>query len=312
MKLNGREGLKADLMLLMVAMWWGLSYIFIDMCLDDMGVFGLNAYRFIGAFLISAVFLFPKLKGIDKTTLIQAFKMGIFLALSYSFTNLSVTYTTATNVAFLCSLAVIITPVIELVLFKKKAPLRMVVSISMCFVGIIFLTLKNGFSISMDHMLGNIFALLCATAYAFEIVYTGIYVNEKGTDPVKLGVFTLGSTGVIMAVISLATEGIRYPHSYVSLGAVLFLMIFCTGISFVLQPIAQKHTEASHVGLIFSLEPVFASIAAMIIEGYRPVPIELIGQLLMLLAVVIMETKNGNSKEDKSEGSVVERRDELS
>lgn len=50
-------------------------------------------------------------------------------------------------------------------------------------------------------------------------------------------------------------------------GTVLFLAIFCTGIAFIVQAVAQQYTSASHVGVIFSLEPVFAEIVVFFLAG---------------------------------------------
>jgi hypothetical protein len=36
---------------------------------------------------------------------------------------------------------------------------------------------------------------------------------------------------------------------------VLFLSVFCTGAAFIIQAMAQQYTSASHVGVIFTLEP---------------------------------------------------------
>lgn len=51
--------LKADLMLVIVTLGWGMSYYFIDICLKEMGTFTLNAFRFLGAFLAAGVLAFP-------------------------------------------------------------------------------------------------------------------------------------------------------------------------------------------------------------------------------------------------------------
>ena len=69
----------------------------------------------------------------------------------------------------------------------------------------------------------------------------------------------------------------------------LFLGIFCSGVAFVIQSVQQQYTTASHVGLIFTLEPVFASMVAFVMTGEVLSLRGYIGAALMLLSLFIME-----------------------
>ena len=296
MKLSKKEEFKSDMMLLLVTMWWGLSYYFIHIAMDEVGVFSLNAYRFIGAFAITAVVFRKRLKETDRETVKASFVVGALLAITYGFTNLSIYNTSTTNAAFLCAMAVIMVPVIEFLVFHKKAKLKVLVSVVLSTLGIALLTLKDGFSLDPSHVFGDVCGILCALFYAFEMIYTGKYVKEKSIDPVKMGVLSLGWTGLIMLIVSLFFEGISIPSQTGTWLAIAFLTIFCTALSFILQPVAQKNTEASHVGLIFALEPVFASIVAVITEHDIPGPKQMAGEALMLAAMVLIEINFKSSK----------------
>lgn len=61
------------------------------------------------------------------------------------------------------------------------------------------------------------------------------------------------------------------------------------GVAFVVQTVQQQYTTASHVGLIFTLEPVFASIVAFVLGGERLPARGYVGAALMLLSLVMME-----------------------
>ena len=71
--------------------------------------------------------------------------------------------------------------------------------------------------------------------------------------------------------------------------AALFLGVVCSGIAFVIQSVQQQYTTASHVGLIFTLEPVFASMVAFVMTGEVLSLRGYIGAALMLLSLFIME-----------------------
>jgi len=55
------------------------------------------------------------------------------------------------------------------------------------------------------------------------------------------------------------------------------------------QTVQQQYTAASHVGLIFTLEPVFSAVIAYLFAGERLAPQGYLGALLMLASLVLME-----------------------
>lgn len=81
------------------------------------------------------------------------------------------------------------------------------------------------------------------------------------------------------------------------MGAVLFLAIFCTGVAFVVQPVAQQYTTAAHTGVIFALEPVFAAVVAVIFAHEFLSPKSYFGALLMVASVIVMEIDFGSFKQ---------------
>lgn len=114
--------LKADLMLVIVTLGWGMSYYFIDICLKEMGTFTLNAFRFLGAFLAAGVLAFSRLKHVNIVTLKYSLYIGIALVIVYIGATFGVKYTSLSNAGFLCALAVVFTPV--LAFFCKEAKTR--------------------------------------------------------------------------------------------------------------------------------------------------------------------------------------------
>jgi drug/metabolite transporter (DMT)-like permease len=53
--------------------------------------------------------------------------------------------------------------------------------------------------------------------------------------------------------------------------------------------VQQQYTSATHVGLIFTLEPVFSAAVAFFFAGERLLPRGYLGAALMLLSLVLME-----------------------
>ena len=108
-------------------------------------------------------------------------------------------------------------------------------------------------------------------------------------DAFQLGVFQLGFTGLFMLVLSFIFETPALPSSGVCWGSAVFLAVFCTGVAFIVQAVAQQYTTASHVGVIFTLEPVFSGIVAFFFAGEILLPRAYAGAFLMLAGLLLME-----------------------
>lgn len=277
--------LKADLMLVLVTLCWGVSYYMIDLCLVEMGTFNLNAFRFLGAFIIAAIFTFPKLKGVNKETLKYAFFIGFSLVFVYIGATFGVMYTSLSNSGFLCALSVVFTPLLGIIIFKQRLDKKMVVVVLVCLVGIALMSLNE----QLKPALGDIFCLLCAFSYAVDLIITERAVAKEEVNAFQLGVFQLGFTGVFMLILSFIFENPCLPSSGLVWGSALFLAVFCTGVAFIVQTIAQQYTSATHVGVIFTLEPVFAGIVAFALAGEILLPRAYFGAFLLFASLIIME-----------------------
>lgn len=281
--------LKADLMLLLVTLGWGVSYILMDKSLTELEPNTLNAIRFLGAFLVAALLGGKRLRGISRSTLKYSFMAGFFLFVCYLGVAYSVLFTTLSNAAFLCALSVVFVPPAEWLLVRKKPRASFLFIILICVAGIALMTLKEDFSIDRSHLLGDAMGLVCAIAYGFDLAVTGVAVERDDVDAFHMGVMTLGWAGTFMAAAAFIFEEPHFPETPAVWGSVAFLTVVCTGAAFVIQAIAQKYTTPSHVGVIFTLEPVFAAIAAFFLVGEVLTRRALIGAVLLIAALLLME-----------------------
>lgn len=78
---------RADGILILVTLCWGVSYLLMDISLEELDPFTLNAFRFLGAFAIAALVSFKKIRTVNKTTLkyslLVGFRTGIRLHRGY-------------------------------------------------------------------------------------------------------------------------------------------------------------------------------------------------------------------------------------
>jgi drug/metabolite transporter (DMT)-like permease len=215
--------------------------------------------------------------------------LGILLVFVYIGATFGIQYTTLSNTGFLCGLAVVFTPILSSIVYKKMPDRKLTIVIIMSTVGIALLTLKDNFTINYDNLLGDFLSIMCAFVYAIDLLVTEKAVKQEEVDPFQLGVFQLGVTGVLNLILALILEKPHFPTEPKIWGAVLFLAILCTGIAFIVQAIAQQYTTASHVCVIFSLETVFAGIVAYIFAKEVLTFKSYIGAALMIISIFIME-----------------------
>ena len=271
--------------LVLVTMCWGISYFLMDLCLEEMDPFTLNAYRFLGAFVIAAIISFPRLRSVNRVTLKYALFVGIALAVVYTSCTFGIRHTSQSNAGFLCAMTVVFTPILAFV-FKRVVPEKKIfLVVAMCFVGIALMSLDSQLQVAS----GDILCLICAFAYAIELLITEHGVSHEEVDAYQLGVFQLMFCGIFMLIFAVLFETPCLPSSGMGWFGVIFLSIFCTGLSFIVQTVAQQYTTSTHVGVIFCLEPVFAGFVAFFLAGEVLLPRAYFGAVLMLAGLVLME-----------------------
>ncbi|MBQ9393087.1 MAG: DMT family transporter [Oscillospiraceae bacterium] len=282
---------KADLMLVLCTAFWGASYYLTDLCLTEMPPLFLNAFRFSAAFLVLGLVFFPHLRRLNRITARYALYVGLALAGCYIFYGYGVSRTSLSNAGFICALPVVFTPVLGWLFCRVKPPRRLVPALILCTVGLALLTLTESFRPRS----GDLLCICVALCYSVDLLVTERAVRHPEVDPIALGVCELGVVAALTLILSFAAEKPVLPQSGGVWAAALFLGLFCSGVAFVIQTVQQQYTTANHVGLIFTLEPVFSAIVAFFIAHEVLRPQGYAGAALMLASLLLMEL---GSKQD--------------
>jgi drug/metabolite transporter (DMT)-like permease len=196
-----------------------------------------------------------------------------------------VLYTSLSNAGFLCALTVVITPILTFLIKRERPGKKIIFVLALCLVGIAMMTLND----QLKPALGDLLCILCAFAYAIDLLIADSAVHKESVNAFQVGVYQLGFTGLYMLVLSLILETPVLPSTAGVWISLLFLAIFCTGVAFIAQVVAQQYTSATHVGIIFALEPVFAGVAAFFFASERLLPRAYFGAILLMAGIFIME-----------------------
>lgn len=277
---------RADLLIFIVTLCWGSSYLFMKMGMDSLSPYNLIALRFGFAFILTALIFFRQLRHLDWRTTGYGALLGLCLFGVFACIMFGLQTTSTSNAGFLVSLTVIFVPILYWVIFRRRLAGRQIAGVLMALLGIGLLTLNGQLSIHP----GDALCILAALCYAGYILMTSAAARITSST-LNLGIMQLGFAGLYGLIFSFVYETPSLPQTSDGWIAVLALSVVCSAFGFVIQPIAQKYTTPTRTGLIFALEPVFAALFAFWFEHEMLSVKGYIGAGLVLAGVVVSEWK---------------------
>lgn len=273
--------LQANLLIVLVALFWGSTYFLTKMAVAELEPFNLTALRFGTAFIITALFFFKRIRKADRTVIKYSIILGVLAVIAVLSMTFGVQYTTASNAGFLISLSVVMIPLISVVVLKKRIKAKLLLSVILATIGIVCLTLNEQLTINK----GDILCILCATSFAVQVLI--MERIPKSADSVAIGALQLGITAVVNFILSFFLENFTVPSDLKVWGVIVILGVFCTAFCYIIQIYALKNTSAIQAGIILSLEPVFSAIFAYIFLGELLSKQGYIGAILLFISVIL-------------------------
>ena len=278
---------------LLCTLIWGTTFIAQDTGMDDIGPFTFNAVRFFVGFLAVAplAFLFEKKKisksliKKDKNFTILAVLIGISLFLGSALQQVALKYTDVANAAFFTIFYVPMVPFIIFFMHKKPIHWSIWPSVFLCVMGGYLL---NDFY-NETVRLGDTLVILGAFFWSTHIIFTGKII-KKYDLPLTIGAIQTLIVSLLSLIIGLAyAENFIWSNILKEKFQILYAGILSGGLAFVLQIYAQKNISPAPSAIIFSLEGVFATIAAWILLNQVLGINNLFGCLFILLGVLFSQ-----------------------
>jgi len=244
---------------------WGTTFIAQDTGMDNIGPFTFNAVRFFVGFLailpLAFFFEVKKFKSefkLDfKTFATLSFLIGLSLFLGSALQQVALLYTDVANAAFFTIFYVPMVPIIIFLFKKKSIHWSVWPSVILCLIGGYLLT--NFYDATVR--LGDTLVVLGALFWSTHIIFTGIIV-KKYNLPLTLGAIQTLLVALFSFVIGFIYEEFIIENILNEIDSILYAGILSGGFAFVLQIYAQKNITPAPAAIIFSLEGVFATIAA--------------------------------------------------
>ncbi len=244
---------RASSALVLVGLIWGYAFVVMKNELDFFPVLDLLFWRFLIAFLVLSIFYgLPS----GKKVWLHGCIAGSFLFLGYVFQTFGLKYTSVTNSGIITVAYVVFTPLIAFLSDRKSFSKKNFFACLIAFFGL-FLVIAEGFNFeNLFSNKGDFLTLGCAFAYAAHIVYiskTSKLHNIFHFTSVQM--FTIFFFGFLSGLFFQGS--IVFP-GYENWIPLIFLGVFVSALTFVLQVWAQRILSYETSAILLTLEAPFA------------------------------------------------------
>lgn len=285
-----------SMMLLITSIIWGCAFVAQKVGDDYLGPFSFTGIRF----LLSAIFLivivcvrdlliykkltlFKMEKKKRNTVILGGVLCGIALFLASNLQQYSMHGTSVGKSSFITALYIVLVPILGLFI-KKKVKIIEWISVLFAMISLVLLCFKkeeSGINIYDFGLLG------CALFFSIQILLIDHF--SKDNDCMLMAMIQFIVCGSLSCILMLIFEKPTTSSINDALIPLLYAGLASGGIAYTLQFTGQKYTNPVVASVIMSLEAVVGLIAGAIIIHERLSNQELIGCLMMFLAIIIAQ-----------------------
>ncbi len=269
--------------LILVSIVWGSTFFLIK---DTVG--SVNEYLIVfirTGLAFGAMLLFQLFKDrknlLNKKAFTYGSILGVLLAITYASQTIGLKLTSTGHSAFITSSAVVVVPFLLFFFYKFNLLKIDIISVAIVFAGLFLLTYD--FETKMNA--GDLITIITSVTCAIHIVLSGRFV--KKTDAVTIVTYQFFAAALVSFLVWINTDHEPVHISPKAGYSLLYLGLIGTLFCYFISVWVQKYVTSLKVAIVFSLEPVFASMF-----GYWALheilnTKELIGASLILVGVVV-------------------------
>lgn len=282
---------KAELLLLLVTLLWGGTFMFTKVGLDFTTPFFYLAMRMLIATIFVLIIFGRYLSGINKKTIINGIILGSFYSGGFLLQTSGLNLTIVTKSAFITGMAVVFTPIVYWLITRRKIKIWQKLGVLITFTGLWIFTSPT----DIDKINpGDVLTLLSTLFWAFYITYIDILTknNEESMNiTVQLVIiqFLCVFLSAIVFFFIFEFNEFRFIPDPLLLISLAANGIVASVITTFVHTRYQRYTTPVKAALIFSLEPVFAGLVAIAVISEILTGFEYFGAAILLTGVLLSE-----------------------
>jgi len=266
-------------LLLTVALVWGSTFAIMKHSLGRIDVNSFLAWRFLVAALIMALIRPQSFRHITPSFLLRGIMAGLFLGLGYIFQTFGLTLTTVAKTGFITGLYAIFVPLIAAVFFRHKISRMQWFAVGLATIGTGFLSL-HGLSIG----LGEFLVLVGALFFALHIIGLGRWSPNR--DSYALAMIQMATVG-LLALVGSFKSGFHAPHDRGVWAVIIYCAIAASAFAFMVQTWAQSFMSATSVGIILTMEYIFAAVFGVVLVHEHLTWRTIVGGICMMVGLYL-------------------------
>lgn len=274
---------RAELILFGTTFIWGGTFSIVKIGMEEITPVLLTAVRFsIAALVIVALFhktIFP----LSRREIARGALLGSFLFIGFTTQNIGLTITTASKSAFITGTMVLFVPLLQYVLERRAPRPGNILGILIVTGGLWLLTSPAGAELNA----GDVLTFGCALSFAAYIVYLDMISASMHTN--QLVFIQIATTGFLSWLTVRMFESPAFAVTPSSIGALVYLTLLATVLTTWLQTRFQRDTTPTRAVVIFSIEPVWASLIAMALLGEQMEISGAVGGALIIAGILVSE-----------------------
>jgi drug/metabolite transporter (DMT)-like permease len=282
---------RAAAAMMMICAIWGLQQVAIKAAEPDISAVLQIAVR--SGIAALAVYLLARYRRekfvFDRSTLLAGLCVGFLFALEFFFVSEGLRYTSASHMAVFLYTAPLFSAIgLHFVIRHERLSLIQWVGITIAFGGVVLAISGMSDSSGAENPLrGDIYGLLAGMSWGGStiVIRTTGLANCSSKQTL---LFQLSGACILLSLLAITTESVHFTLTALAWTSLIFQTLVVSFISYLIWFSLLRHYQASSLGILTFMTPIFGILAGVVILG-EPLQIEFVlGSILIVLGLIVV------------------------
>jgi drug/metabolite transporter (DMT)-like permease len=262
---------------------WGAAFPLAKLALRDASPMAFTALRFLLATLLVA----PALRMATREEWRAGTVLGGLLALGFATQTIGLQWTTASRSGFITALYIPFVPLIVLMVYRTLPERLAALGLAIALAGMLLLTRPATLGGGVNA--GDLLTLLCAVCFASHMVATGALAKRFEVE--RLMMTQIAIAALLTTIATPLLEHPRVSPTPLLLGMLAYEAVLASVVAIRLQLAAQRVLSPTYTALVYTLEPVVASLTSLLLLSDRLTSLQWLGGTLIIAGSLLPEAR---------------------